>query len=123
VRRTSYKLLAAIAALTVFGELEGGGPMILGDHDAHAVVGRPLTPVSYAGVARRTTRRATYAGAYAGGGYGYAAGAATGAAVATAATISTLPAGCAFAGGIYTCGAARYRPSYDGPNVVYSPVE
>lgn len=25
--------------------------------EAHAVVGRPLTPVSYAGVARRTTRR------------------------------------------------------------------
>jgi len=24
---------------------------------AHAVVGRPLTPVSYAGVARRTARR------------------------------------------------------------------
>ena len=24
---------------------------------AHAVVGRPLTPVSYAGVARRTSRR------------------------------------------------------------------
>ena len=25
---------------------------------AHAIVGRPLTPLSYAGVARRTTRRA-----------------------------------------------------------------
>jgi hypothetical protein len=30
---------------------------------AHAVIGRPLTPVSYAGVARRTTRRAVTAGA------------------------------------------------------------
>ena len=30
-----------------------------------AVVGRPLTPVSYAGVARRTVRRANY------GAYGY----------------------------------------------------
>ena len=28
--------------------------------EAHAVVGRPLTPVSYAGVARRTTRRMIY---------------------------------------------------------------
>jgi hypothetical protein len=27
---------------------------------AHAVVGRPLTPVSYAGVARRTARRTAY---------------------------------------------------------------
>jgi hypothetical protein len=31
--------------------------------DAHAIIGRPLTPLSYAGVARRTTRRAVYAGA------------------------------------------------------------
>jgi hypothetical protein len=30
---------------------------------AQAVIGRPLTPLSYAGVARRTTRRAVYAGA------------------------------------------------------------
>jgi len=29
--------------------------------EAEAVVGRPLTPVSYAGVARRTTRRTVYA--------------------------------------------------------------
>ncbi len=47
---------------------------------ANAVIGRPLTPMSYAGVARRTSRRAAYAsgayGAYGGygyGGYGYAA--------------------------------------------------
>jgi hypothetical protein len=31
---------------------------------AEAVIGRPLTPLSYAGVARRTTRRA-YGGVYA----------------------------------------------------------
>jgi hypothetical protein len=30
---------------------------------ADARVGRPLTPMSYAGVARRTTRRAAYVGA------------------------------------------------------------
>jgi hypothetical protein len=30
---------------------------------AEAVIGRPLTPMSYAGVARRTTRREVYAGA------------------------------------------------------------
>ncbi len=29
--------------------------------EAEAVIGRPLTPVSYAGVARRTTRRTVYA--------------------------------------------------------------
>jgi len=32
--------------------------------EAQAVVGRPLTPMSYAGVARRTTRRAVAAGTY-----------------------------------------------------------
>jgi hypothetical protein len=33
---------------------------------ADAIIGRPLTPLSYAGVARRTTRRAVVAGAAAG---------------------------------------------------------
>ena len=33
--------------------------------DAHAIIGRPLTPMSYAGVARRTTRRAVAVGAVA----------------------------------------------------------
>jgi hypothetical protein len=28
--------------------------------DAYAIVGRPATPVSYAGVARRSVRRAAY---------------------------------------------------------------
>jgi hypothetical protein len=36
--------------------------------DAFAVVGRPLTPVSYAGVARRTARRTARRNAYY---YGY----------------------------------------------------
>jgi hypothetical protein len=31
--------------------------------EAQAIIGRPLTPMSYAGVARRTTRRAYAAGA------------------------------------------------------------
>ena len=34
---------------------------------ANAVIGRPLTPLSYAGVARRTTRRAVVGGAMVGG--------------------------------------------------------
>jgi hypothetical protein len=28
--------------------------------DVYAIIGRPLTPVSYAGVARRTVRRSAY---------------------------------------------------------------
>lgn len=37
---------------------------------AEARVGRPATPVSYAGVARRTTRRAVVGGAAVAGAYG-----------------------------------------------------
>jgi hypothetical protein len=43
---------------------------------AEARIGRPLTPMSYAGVARRTTRRAVAAGAVVGGAAVYAAPAA-----------------------------------------------
>jgi hypothetical protein len=34
-------------------------------NEAQAIIGRPLTPMSYAGVARRTTRRAVGYGAVA----------------------------------------------------------
>jgi hypothetical protein len=45
-----------------------GGEVDLNDRlavvsTAHAVIGRPATPMSYAGVARRTTRRAVAVGA------------------------------------------------------------
>jgi hypothetical protein len=42
-----------------------GGLLDLGFtvREAGAVVGMPATPMSYAGVARRTTRRAAYVGA------------------------------------------------------------
>jgi hypothetical protein len=42
-------------------------PMLVGQ--AHAIVGRPLTPMSYAGVARRTTRRTVAAAPAARGRY------------------------------------------------------
>ena len=42
----------SVLALLVFTILE-----LVHVPEAHAVVGRPLTPVSVAGVARRTTRR------------------------------------------------------------------
>jgi hypothetical protein len=43
---------------------------------ANAIIGRPLTPMSYAGVARRTTGRAVVGGAAVGVGVGVAVGAA-----------------------------------------------
>lgn len=50
-RKTGLLLMAAAVLATTAIEL---GPLL---HDAWAVIGRPLTPMSYAGVARRTTRR------------------------------------------------------------------
>lgn len=82
--------------------------------EAAAIVGRPLTPVSYAGVARRTARRTTYAYA-ATAPYHYS----------SAAYVSTLPAGCntvVTAGVAYrSCGATMYRPYFNGTTVVYYP--
>jgi hypothetical protein len=53
--------------------LDGSGAIV---STADARVGRPLTPMSYAGVARRTTRRAVAVGAAAGsaGAYYYRPG-------------------------------------------------
>lgn len=112
--------VAVLAALTVAGELTGTGPLLLGGGEAHAVIGRPLTPMSYAGVARRTTRRAAYAGAAA------APVAVAAPVVPTAGVVTALPGGCAradAAGGVYyQCGAARYQPYYYGSTLVYRPM-
>lgn len=117
--RTARHIIGGVVALALalaIGLATGEGPLLLGGHEAHAVIGRPLTPVSYAGVARRTTRRAAYTGAYAGAYHGayYAPPV-----VATTAVITTLPAGCGLAGGVYVCGAVRYQPYYNGTTVVY----
>ncbi len=62
--------------------------------EAQAVIGRPLTPMSYAGVARRTTRRAIYA---------------------TSAYVATLPRGCTTivieGTALHQCGATYYQAS------------
>ncbi len=70
--RAALAVLAGGAALLWSGDVPPGSFT----SQAEARVGRPLTPMSYAGVARRTTRRgAAYgaaAGAAAAGGYYYA---------------------------------------------------
>ena len=68
---------------------------------AEARIGRPLTPLSYAGVARRTTRRAIRRGAY----------------------YSRLPYGCHYGMyygyNLYRCGGQYYQ-SYGGRySIVY----
>jgi hypothetical protein len=98
--------------------------------EAHAVVGAPLTPVSVAGVARRTTRRTVVAGTAA------AASTATTAtapqqdtvphppgAPAIGTVVSALPAGCkpeTRSGVEYqNCGGVYYRAAFQSNNLVY----
>jgi hypothetical protein len=50
VARRLLVVLALLGSAVIDTALLGG--------QAHAIIGRPLTPLSYAGVARRTTRRA-----------------------------------------------------------------
>jgi hypothetical protein len=80
MNRSGQKLMSRAAlALLVGGAAlfwDGAGPGLDGAliSRAEARIGRPATPMSYAGVARRTTRRTVAAGAAAAGaGYYYAA--------------------------------------------------
>lgn len=64
--RLSLALLAGASCLLIGepGSMTGSASLV---SQANAVIGRPLTPLSYAGVARRTTRRAIVGGAMVGG--------------------------------------------------------
>ena len=58
-RASKVLIFASVAVLTSGLEFPQDGSRYLAlVGDAHAIIGAPLTPVSYAGVARRTTRRA-----------------------------------------------------------------
>lgn len=62
--RKVIMLTAVLSAFTAGLSWNGGDDVRNGIFsEAQARVGRPLTPMSYAGVARRTTRRAVAAGA------------------------------------------------------------
>lgn len=60
MKSTIVGTLVAIGLLAVGAIIETAADQRLLIAPADAVVGRPLTPVSYAGVARRTTRRMIY---------------------------------------------------------------
>lgn len=100
-RITLRSIVLAIAAVFGLTALPAVG-VIVAPGEAHAVVGRPFTPVSYAGVARRSSRRVARRTAY-----------------RTTAAMTTLPAGCVSAGVTYTCGSSTYEQVVDGGNVVY----
>jgi len=86
--------LVATLAMIAGGTLDTALDADVVFSSAHARIGRPLTPLSYAGVARRTTRRAIYA---------------------TSVYAATLPRGCisvVIAGtALHQCGGTYYQAS------------
>jgi len=141
-------ILAAALPLLLLADVAPEAPAGFGMvREAAALIGRPLTPFSFAGVARRTTRRAVWAtGAVAASSAAASAAAASvpppqpaapppqqaippappassGAAPPVGAIFSALPSGCVSApiGGIqyYDCAGVFYRPTFQGNNLVY----
>lgn len=97
---------------------------------ASAVVGAPLSPLSVAGVARRTTRRDVVAVSAASAAAppppattAPAPAAAPGTAVPIGTTVAALPAGCTSTtiGGVgyFDCAGTYYKPAYQSDNLVY----
>lgn len=88
VKATLIASAALISGIVADVSLEGGFVL----PEAQAVIGRPLTPLSYAGVARRTSRRMIYA---------------------TSIYAATLPQGCATVviegTSLYQCGTTYYQ--------------
>jgi len=101
----------ACAALLSFGWSEQRG-VSLSVENAQARVGRPLTPVSAAGVARRHTRRAVYGAGVVGAG-----AAAVGTAAAVGATSPYYTGAGYYAGSPYYGGRSNYGGGlyYGGP--------
>ncbi len=106
MRNLTKAAIVATAFLLGVGDIELGGQQagtsVFGlTTSAEARVGRPLTPVSVAGVARRTTRRALRRGAY----------------------LATIPRGCPYGTyygySLYYCGGTYYQRSGSGYVIVY----
>ena len=95
----------ACAALLSFNWSEQRG-ISLSIESAQARVGRPLTPMSVAGVARRQTRRAAYG--YGAGAVGVGLGAA---AIGTAAAVGAATSPLGWGGGPYYGSYAAQPPS------------
>jgi len=106
MRNGTKAAIVALTSLLGVGDIERGGQPAGGGifsftSSAEAVVGRPLTPLSYSGVARRTTRRALRRGAY----------------------IAAIPPGCPYGSyygyNLYYCGGTYYQKSGNGYVIVY----
>ena len=125
---------SVLAALLVADLAPDSPPGMRFGRDAHALIGAPLTPMSYAGVARRTTRSVVAVEATAA-----TAAAATAAAAApkpkpppppsagplpVGTVVQALPPGCAATpiNGVeyYNCAPGVYfRAAFQGNNLVY----
>jgi hypothetical protein len=144
MRANPNRLLLGVAFVGLFAaDVRPDAPLALRlVPEAHAIVGMPLTPMSYAGVARRTTRRVVYTEAAVAT---TATAAAAGAAAASAAAaqpkppppapapagpvpigtvVTALPPGCVATpiGGVeyYNCApGVYYRAAFQGNNLVY----
>jgi hypothetical protein len=134
-------LLGVVAPALLIADISSEAPLGLGFvRDAVAIIGAPLTPVSYAGVARRTTRRvvaveATAATTAAASAQQQQQKAQQQAAAAPAppppasgplpvgTVVAALPPGCVPApiSGVeyYLCSGTYYRPAFQGNNLVY----
>jgi hypothetical protein len=106
MRKITRASIVAVALMLGVGDIELGGQQAsIGSLSltsiAEARVGRPLTPVSVAGVARRTTRRVIRRGAY----------------------LAAIPPGCPYGVyygyNLYYCGGTYYQPSGSGYVIVY----
>ena len=105
MKKARLALFSALALVFGIGEMPpmgaGEAPLFGFVNEAGAVVGRPATPGSVAGVARRTTRRTIRRGAY----------------------IARLPAGCPlgtyYGYKLYYCGGTYYQKSGSGFVIVY----
>lgn len=147
-RASKFFLLAVGTPLLLLADLAPEAPLgIALGRDAAAIIGMPLSPLSFGGVARRTTRRVVYASAATTAAVATTA-AATSAAAASAAAhpapppppppaapapegpvpvgtvVSALPHGCApiSIGGTeyYNCApGVYYRAAFQGNNLVY----
>lgn len=118
-RNTTALGLCAMAMFCM--DMTGAGIRIVSD--AEAIVGRPATPVSYAGVARRTTYRAAETVAVTSAAASASAPPPQATTLAVGTAVAALPGGCvpATIGGVayQKCGNVYYQAAYQGNNLVY----
>src|SRR5262249_17936210 len=107
ITKSKYWVALALGSVLVFSDAQFDlTRLVVAKFDAftpaEAVVGRPLTPMSYAGVARRTSRRTVRRSTY--GAYGAPYG---------AYGVTALPAGCVYGpyygSYAYNCNGTYYQ--------------